>query len=306
MGLGSALGGFLGGSSSSSSAPATVWNDQAPFLNDLYNRAQMASYGGMGADFANQISGQAQAGFGQQMGGGFQTPGLQQGLQNFGGMQNQALGGAIDAGLGQIGNNFNRNIMPGINAGSAMTNTSGGSRQGIAQGLAASDANQQATDFVKQMQSQNWGQQMQNQLGAYNQLGGLQNQQNTAQQGALGLAPQTSNLGFGAQYGDLSALSGLLGSPTVLGGGSTGSSQGGVGSSLGGVAEMGALGFVMSDRRLKDNIERIGSTKGGTPLYRFNYKWSQKIHIGVMADEVDPAITKYVCGYKAVDYSRVT
>jgi len=211
---------FLGGSDSATTNPATVYGAQDPYLQDLYQRSQLASYGNTGQNFANQINQGAQTGFNNQMGGGFQNQQLAQGLQNFGGMQNQALNGAIGAGLGQINRNFQRNIMPAINTGSAMTNTSGGSRQGIAQGLAAGDANRQASDFVNQMQSQNWGQQMQNQLGAYGQMGGLQAQQNLAQQGAMNQAPQLANLGFGAQYGDLSALSSLIGSPTVLGGGS--------------------------------------------------------------------------------------
>jgi hypothetical protein len=214
---------FGGGSTS---APSTVWGGQAPFLQDLYGRSQMASYGDQGTGYAQQVAGQAQQGLGQMLGGGFQTPGLQQGLQGFGGMQNQALGGAIESGLGQISRNFQQNIMPGINTGAAMTGTAGGSRQGIAQGLAAQGANQQASDFVNRMQSQNWAQQMQNQLGAYGQMAGLQGQQNQMLAGGMGMAPQTQNLGFGAQYGNLQALQGLYGSPTVLGGGGT--SAGGI------------------------------------------------------------------------------
>lgn len=304
--MGFSLGGFLGGSSGSTSAPATVYGAQEPYLQDLYSRAQMASYGGMGQDYATQIGQGAQAGFGQQMGGGFQMPGLQQGLQDFGGMQNQALGGAIEAGLGDISRNFQRNIMPSINTGAAMTGTAGGSRQGIAQGLAAGEANRQASDFVNQMQSQNWQQQMQNQLGAYGQMGGLQAQQNLAQQGAMGMAPQLQNLGFGAQYGDLSALSSLIGSPTVLGGGSSGSSQGGVGSSLGGIA---SLAGVLSDRRAKENIKRVGKTDGGLPIYTYNYKGHVGKHMGVMAQElekVNPSAVTEINGLKHVNYAMVS
>jgi len=200
---------------------ASVWGGQAPFLKDLYERAQMQSYGNMGQDYAQQFMPQAQQGFQQMLQGGYQTPGLQQGLQDFGGMQNEALQGAIGAGLGQINRNFQRNIMPSISQGAAMTGTSGGSRQGIAEGLAASDANQQSADFVNRMQSQNWQNQMQNQLGAYGQMGNLQGQQNQMLGQGMGMAPQLSNLGFGAQYGNLNALAGLLGSPTTLGGGTS-------------------------------------------------------------------------------------
>ena len=211
----------FGGSTSEGSR---VDPTQQPYLQDLYGRAQLASYGNQGQDYSQQFQQPSYDAVTQHAQGGFQNPQLNQGLQDFGQQQNQALGGAIDAGLGQIGRDFNRNIMPGINTGSAMSNTSGGSRQGIAQGLAASDANQQATDFVNQMQSQNWQQQQQNQLGAYGMQAGLQGQQNAAQQGAMGQAQGLSNLGFNSQYGNLNALGGILGSPTVLGGSS--SSQG--------------------------------------------------------------------------------
>ena len=301
------LGGFFGGDDQSTTNPAQVWGTQSPFLSNLYNRAQMASYGNQGQNFANQIGQGAQAGFNNQMQGGFQNQQLQQGLQGFGGQQNQALGGAINAGLGQISNNFNENIMPGINAGAAGTNTSGGSRQGIAQGLAAGKANQQATDFVSQMQSNNWGQQMQNQLGAYGQMGGLQGQQNLSQMNAMGMAPELANLGFGSQYGDLSALRGLLGSPTVLGGGGQSSGQGGVGGSLEGAAGIGALAM-FSDIRLKENIKRVGETDGGLPVYTYNYKGTQRTHMGVMAQDVEKVIPEAVGdinGYKAVNYSMV-
>lgn len=305
MGFSDTLGGILGGSSSSSTAPSSVYGPQERFLKDIWKRSRMSSYGDMGTDYAQQFLDPAFAGSQNQLGGGFQNPYLQQGLQGFGQQQNQALQDATQSGLGQINRNFQRNIMPSINTGAAMTNTSGGSRQGIAQGLAASDANQQASDFVNRMYSDNWGQQMQNQLGAYGQMGQLQGQQNQAQQAGMAMTPQMSNLGFGSQYGNLNALSGLIGSPTVLGGGGSMTQQGGIGSSLGGMAEMGALGYILSDRRLKENIKRIDTTPGGTPWYSFNYLWSKELMQGVMADEVDPSITTEINGFKAVDYSRV-
>jgi len=315
MGLLDSVSGFLGGSNSSQTDPSKIWETQAPFLKDLYERAQMASYGDMGTNYATQIGDQALSGFGAQMGGGYQIPGLQEGLQNFGNMQNQALGGAVQAGLGDINRNLQRNILPSINTGAAMTNTSGGSRQGIAQGLAASEANRQAGDFVNKMYSQNFQNQMQNQLGAYGQLGGLQAQQNLAQQGALGLAPQLSNLGFGAQYGDLSALSGLIGGPTVLGGGGTSSGTGGIGG-LGGISSLiggtssGATGLMaLSDIRAKENIKRVGKTDNGLNIYTYTYKGDNRVHMGVMAQELEkvrPDAVKELFGLKHVDYSKVS
>lgn len=301
MGLLDSVSGFLGGESSS--APSSIASFQQPFLEDLFQRAQDTSNQFGGQQFAQQFQNPSLQAFNQLAGGGFQTPGLQEGLQNFGNQQNTALQGEIDAGLNDISNNFNRNILPNINSGSALTNTSGGSRQGIAQGLAASDANRQAGDFVNRLRSQNFQGQQQNQLNAFNQLGGLQGQQNQAALSGLSQAPQLSNLGFTSQFGNLQNLSSLIGSPTVLGGGSQ--STGGVGGSLGGAADIGALAM-LSDRRLKKNIKQIGLTPKGQNIYSFNYLWDDIDHIGVMAQEspVD-AVIELSSGYLAVDYSRI-
>ena len=199
-----------------------------------YDMGPTPTASGPAFDYAQQIAGGAQNAFGNQAGGGFVDPRLQQNLQAMGSgqYQNRALGGAIQAGLGDIGRNFQRNIMPSINTGSALTNTSGGSRQGIAQGLAASDANQQASDFVNRMYSQNFGQQLQSMLGANQQLGGLQGQRNIAQQSAMGQAPQLAGLGgapeqayWQQQFAPLGAFQSILGAPTILGGGSQATSK---------------------------------------------------------------------------------
>jgi hypothetical protein len=69
---------------------------------------------------------------------------------------------------------------------------------------------------------------------------------------------------------------------------------------------MGSIagGFMMSDRRFKRDVKRVGSTAGGTPLYRFRYIFGGPEFIGVMADEVPHATVK-VAGINFVDYSKV-
>ena len=113
-----------------------------------------------------------------------------------------------------------------------MTNTSGGSRQGVAQGLAASNANRQAGDFVNRMYSDNFGQQLQSMLGANQQMGAIQQGANQAQQGAMGQAQGLAGLGaspeqayWQQQYAPLQAFSNILGNPAILGGGSQASSK---------------------------------------------------------------------------------
>ena len=77
------------------------------------------------------------------------------------------------------------------------------------------------------------------------------------------------------------------------------------GGTVGGSALKGLAGM-FSDRRLKEDIEPIGSLFDDTPLYRFRYKGDPISRVGVMADEVDPSDTvMHPSGYKMVDYARV-
>lgn len=79
--------------------------------------------------------------------------------------------------------------------------------------------------------------------------------------------------------------------------------------SLGG--QLGGAAIMASDRRLKRNIERIGITGSGIPIYEFSYIWDGhgERHIGVMADEVRPiipgAVIRHTSGFDLVDYSQV-
>lgn len=70
-----------------------------------------------------------------------------------------------------------------------------------------------------------------------------------------------------------------------------------------GSALLGALPF--SDRRLKEDIKRVGTTDGGTPVYTYRYKGDDVTHMGVMAQEVPEARVMDPSGYYRVDYSRV-
>ena len=72
----------------------------------------------------------------------------------------------------------------------------------------------------------------------------------------------------------------------------------------------GALTSLFSDRRLKQDIERIGVADNGLPIYRYTYKRDPHgvVHIGFMADEVEAlhpdAVTEDLTGIKMVDYGK--
>lgn len=70
-----------------------------------------------------------------------------------------------------------------------------------------------------------------------------------------------------------------------------------------------------SDRRIKDNIVRIGNHPLGIGLYVFTYKpshqhqWGTGTQLGVMADEVEQVLPEAVVygddGFARVDYSML-
>ena len=65
-----------------------------------------------------------------------------------------------------------------------------------------------------------------------------------------------------------------------------------------------------SDRRLKRNIVRVGTTRAlGLPIYEYSYVWGGDRQTGVMADEVAKvmpcAVVTMPDGYKAVNYGLV-
>jgi hypothetical protein len=74
-------------------------------------------------------------------------------------------------------------------------------------------------------------------------------------------------------------------------------------------------GMCSSERRVKENIVRIGDHPLGFGLYLFNYrlehcdKWGHSRQFGVMIDEVEKVIPEAVHmgidGYKRVDYRRL-
>ncbi len=63
-----------------------------------------------------------------------------------------------------------------------------------------------------------------------------------------------------------------------------------------------------SDRRLKTDITRLSTRSDGLGVYRFRYVWGGPLHIGLMAQEVQPLYPAAVLqrdGYLMVDYGRV-
>lgn len=102
----------------------------------------------------------------------------------------------------------------------------------------------------------------------------------------------------------------------VLGGLGLAGKMGGFGSGgwllgSGGSGLLGGLGglLALSDRRTKEDIEKVGELKDGSNVYSFKYRGEPKTHIGLMADEVEkktPEAVYDVGGVKMVDYGAAT
>lgn len=54
-----------------------------------------------------------------------------------------------------------------------------------------------------------------------------------------------------------------------------------------GLASKGLGMLPFSDRRVKENIRRVGTLDNGLPVYAYNYLWGKTTIVGVMADEVE-------------------
>ena len=111
-------------------------------------------------------------------------------------MMNPGINPQLQAYQGEVQRNFERNIMPAISSNAQGFGQLGGSRQGVAEGIAAGDANQQVTDMAANLYNQDQNRTMQ----------------------AMSMAPGLANFGMGLPWYAMNQQAGLLGSPTVLSG----------------------------------------------------------------------------------------
>lgn len=166
-------------------------------------------------------------------------------------------------------------------------------------------------------------------LAAQNQMGlanmGAINQQNQLNQSALNQAGQfnagqgnaigmfnAQNLFNAAQYGDQRALDayrtyvlGPLGATQQTIGQTVRSNDGGAGWQN--VAGQLAAAAIISDARMKTNINRVGTLANGLPIYTFNYKSGGPVQIGLMAqdvEQVNPDAVIEINGVKHVNYAK--
>lgn len=77
---------------------------------------------------------------------------------------------------------------------------------------------------------------------------------------------------------------------------------------LGGLFGLGTNLIKASDRRLKTDVERVGKTHDGQPIYAYRYRAGGPMQLGLMAQDVEKkhpgAVIDTPSGFKAVDYRK--
>ena len=197
-----------------------------------------------------------------------------------GNVDRTGLSNALTAQADMAQQNLERNILPSIGSTSNMTGGSAGSRRGIAEGLAGSDASAQLQAQQAQTINQFEQQQMQNQMNAAQGMGNLFGQMGALQEQASGNTEQAKKLQ------SLLALQGLvsgnMGGTSTTTGTQTTPGQSGFSQLLGAGATiaggLGAMGY--SDKKLKKNIKKVKvngkklKTKDGIDVA--DWEWNEK------------------------------
>jgi len=240
---------------------------------------------------------------------------------------NPYLQSAINAAILPISQNFQQTVLPGINDAAQRAGQFGYNRQAIETAQANRDYLQSIGSTAAQMASQGYGQGLNAMTSALMSAPGVSQagmlpaevssavgtQQQQLQQQAIDAAMQQY---YTSQFMPLTIAQQIASMAFGMPGGSSQAQQTGAGTSplqllLGGGTAAGTLlsglsaAGVFCDRRIKQNIIRIGSTPRGIPLYEFEYKALPGIRVqGIMAQDV-PWASFEVDGILRVDMSRV-
>lgn len=247
--------------------------------------------------------------------GGLSPQGFQQGVQGY---MSPFLSNAMSATAAQM-QNVNRQQQQDIIGNAVKAGAFGGDRGAIARSALANQQNLAMGQTLGNMAQQGYQSAAQNYLAGLGQQGQL-----SAQMGALGAGAQQAGLqGAQAQIG-----AGTLGQQTEQAGKTALYNQFlqqqaypfqvaqflaniamGTGALSGSQTTTTQPMSFFSDRRLKEDIKRIGESDEGLPIYKFKYKGdpNEQTHIGFMADEVEkvhPEAVGESHGFKTVDYNR--
>lgn len=238
---------------------------------------------------------------------------------------NPYLAGHIQAAQRPLMDKFTQagGVLSNIRNNSVSNGSFGGSRQGIAEGLASTGLMRELGDISTAMQSNAYGQGLQAQQGAI---------KNQAMLNMMGLMPSQISAQIGQQRegfaGNQEAYNAnvreqmkngmwepLNNFANIVYGGSNPSTtttasipkQNNTGQVLGSLGTMALMAFMMSDQRLKSQIRKIGEHAKGFGIYV--YKIFGRWQCGVLAQEVQKilpeAVARHPSGYLMVNYSKL-
>ena len=278
-------------------------NDPNAFVAPL-NQQQQTGIGNIN-QYANAA--QPSIAYAQQ---GYTPQGFQQGVQGY---MNPFLQNAMGSTAAQL-NNVNQQQQQQMIGSAIGQGAFGGDRANIGLGALQNQQNLALGSTLGNMASQGYQNAAQNYMTGLGQIGnlGIQGQQAglqgaQAQLGAGTLGQQTTQAGNTALYNQFQQqqaypfqvaqfLANIAeGTGALSGSSTTGTSP---------------MPF-FSDRRLKEDIKRVGTADNGLPIYKFKYKGdhSEQTHVGFMADEVEkvhPEAVGLAGGYKTVDYEKAS
>lgn len=197
----------------------------------------------------------------------------------------------LDQMISQTGND----VAQGLNANLGTRGLTGGSvqQQILARELAKNSTNLRYADFNNQQDRM---------ARAAGMAPGIAAGDMMAIAPLLSVADTASGLPMRAAGQYAGNVAGLLGPYQTT----TQKSSGGLLGTLAGFAQIGSM---LSDRRLKTDIKRVGQTDSGLSVYTYRYGGEGPFHMGVMAQEVEAvqpeAIGPELHGFKTVNYAEV-
>lgn len=236
-----------------------------------------------------------------------------------GGQTNPYLNSMVDQAQQSVARNYNMFTKPQTE--SAMVNSGSFGNSGLLQMQQEQQrqASEQMGNIATQMYGQAYDQDRARQMQALGMAPTYGNQayQDAAQllnSGALQQANKQQGLDFNYQqfaeareqpYKNLQAMGLPFGSNM---GSTTKTSQGMGGADWAALAGTAAMLF-FSDRRMKEDVKKVGTTDDGLPIYTYKYKSGGPTQMGVMAQDLQkkkPDAVHNVGGLLAVDYSKVS
>lgn len=323
--MGGSRGGGGGPTNTTSTTSNVPWDGVQPSLQNIYNRADSLYNDGNLARLApespyTQLSRSLAAG--RALSGGYGITDNAVDVTNqtlkgdYLGGSNPYLQDAIKFAQQPVVDHFNESVAPGIDAQFARAGALGSGAYAAARNRAEDTLARNLSGSATQAGFQNYNEERTRQLQTVGLAPGLESAGYAnidrlatvgAQEDARAQAESSSEERALQSYAALINASPIFNtsSTNTTGTGQPRGGSNGVASGLGAALSLGSLFFC--DMRLKEDIKRVGWLDTGEGVYTFKYKGSERVHLGVMAQEIEANHPSAVGGdaIKTVDYGEI-